>query len=205
MAPRCRLTHNQKKDICKFSAENPAMSQANLLSHFNTKWGTSISKSAMSTILKESRKWLATDECTGSKLSDRGCANQQLEEVLYLWFITNGPAGKGGDIPGDVIREMAVELAKDPRFEVSSNFKFSNGWFEGFKKRYNIKQYTRQGEGASSDAALIESGREEIARLIAQYEPHLVYNMDETAKRYNLRPTRTFASSKVAGFKQSKE
>ena len=65
-----------------------------------------------------------------------------------MWFITNGPVGKGGDIHGDVIREMAVELIKDPRFEVSSNFKFSNGWFERFKKWYNIKQYTRQGDGA---------------------------------------------------------
>ena len=62
-----------------------------------------------------------------------------------MWFITNGPAGKGGDIPGDVIREMAVELTKDPRFEVDSNFKISNGWFERFKKWYNIKQHTSKG------------------------------------------------------------
>ena len=51
-----------------------------------------------------------------------------------------------------------------------------------------ISNSTRQGEGAFSDAALIESGREEIARLIAQYEPHFVYNMDKTVKRYNMRP-----------------
>ena len=56
--------------------------------------------------------------------------------MIYLWFITNGPAGNGGDIPGDVIREMAVEFAKDSRFEVSSNFKFSNGWFEDVQMHY---------------------------------------------------------------------
>ena len=76
-----------------------------------------------------------TDEHTASKLSERDCANKQLEEVLYLWFITNGPVGKGGDMPGDVIRKMTAELAKDPRFEVKSNFKLINGWFEGFKKQ----------------------------------------------------------------------
>ena len=65
-----------------------------------------------------------------------------------MCFIPNGPVGKGGDIHGDVIKEMAVELTKDPRFKVSSNFKFSNGWFERFKKWYNIKQYTRQGDEA---------------------------------------------------------
>ena len=52
---------------------------------------------------------------------------------------------------------------------------------------------------------MIENGREEIASLIAQYPPNRVYNMDETAKQYNMRPTRTLATSKVAGFKQSKE
>ena len=34
-----------------------------------------------------------------------------------MWFITNGPVGKGGDIHGDVIREMAVELNKDPNLK----------------------------------------------------------------------------------------
>ena len=67
-----------------------------------------------------------------------------------MWFITNGFVGKGGVIHGDVIRVMAVELIKDPRFEVSSNFKFSNGWFERFKKWYNMKQDT-----SPSDRALI--------------------------------------------------
>ena len=193
MAPtaRCRLTFEQKKVISQFSVDNPAISQADLLSHFNSKWGTSISKSTMSNVIRERSKWLATDMHTGSKLTERPCANKQLEEVLYLWFITNGPAGKGGDILGEELREMATELAKDPRFEVKSNIKFSNGWLEGFKKRYNIKQYTRFGEAASADSAVIENGREEIASLIAQYPPNRVYNMDETAKQYNMRSTRT--------------
>ena len=185
--------------------DNPAISQADLVSHFNSKWGTCLSISSMSNIIREKSKWLATDEHTATKLTERACANKQLEEVLYLWFITNGPAGRGGDILGDELREMATELAKDPRFEVKSSFKFSNGWLEGFKKRYNIKQYTRFGEAASTDSAVIENGREEIASLIAQYPPNRVYNMDETAKQYNMRPTRTLATSKVAGFKESKE
>ena len=118
---------------------------------------------------------------------------------MYLWFITNGPAGKGADIPGDVIREMAAELALDHRFEVSSDFKFGNGWFDEFKKGYNIKEYTRHGEGLSSDVAAIDSGRETTSRIVSQYPRHRVYNMDETAKRYNMRPTRTLAMSRLGG------
>ena len=124
---------------------------------------------------------------------------------MYLWFITNGPAGKGGDITGDVMREMAAVLAKDHRFEVDPDFKFSNGWFQGFKKLYNIKHYKCHGEAASSDAAAVDSGREKIASLISQYPRQRVYNMDETAKRYNTRPTHTYATGNVGGYKQSKE
>ena len=206
MAPvRCRLNHEQKNAICKFSVDNPSMAQADLVSYFNNKWSTAISRSAMSSILKNKSKWLAVDSNTASKMSERRCANKMLEDVLHLWFITNGPSGKGGDINGDIIKEMAADLANDPRFEVDPNFKFSNGWFDGFKKRYNIKQYKRHGECASSDADAIGSGRQKIASLIAQYPRKLVYNMDETAKRHNLRPSYTYATSSVGGYKQSKE
>ena len=168
MAPvRCRLNHEQKNAICKFSVDNPSMAQADLVSYFNNKWSTAISRSAMSSILKNKSKWLAIDSNTASKMSERRCANKMLEDVLHLWFITNGPSGKGGDINGDIIKEMAADLANDPRFEVDPNFKFSNGWFDGFKKRYNIKQYKRHGECASSDADAIGSGRQKIASLIA--------------------------------------
>ena len=102
------------------------MTQACLISHFNSKWGIKISPSLMSSVLKESSKWLATDSSNAARMSNRACANKQLEDVLYLWFITNGPAGKGGDISGDVLRKMAAVLAKDSRFEVDPNFKFSN-------------------------------------------------------------------------------
>ena len=30
VAPHCRLTHQQKKTICQFSVDNPAMAQAQL-------------------------------------------------------------------------------------------------------------------------------------------------------------------------------
>ena len=76
VTPRCRLTHQQKKNICQFSVENPAMAQAQMVAHFNSEWGTSISKSAMSFILKASSKWLTTDDHNASKLSEKGCANK---------------------------------------------------------------------------------------------------------------------------------
>ena len=120
-----------------------------------------------------------------------------------LLVVSNGHSSKDGDIGGGAIREMTLEL--DSRFGVDPSFKFSHGWFEGFKRRYKLKSYRRNGEGASSDAAAVSNGRDQIASVIAQYPWERVYNMDETAKLYNLRPTHTYATSKVRGFKQAKD
>ena len=61
MAPPCRLTHKQKWIICQFKADNPSMSQVALVSHFNTKWGKSMSASTMSNILKNKKKWVVPE------------------------------------------------------------------------------------------------------------------------------------------------
>ena len=108
MATRCRLNSQQKKDICQFSAENPTMTQAELLSYFNGKWSTQIARSSMSSILKGKDKWLAVDERSSNQLTARSCAYKLLEDALYLWIVSNGPSCKGGDIGGDAIREMAL-------------------------------------------------------------------------------------------------
>ena len=90
MATRCRLNSQQKKDICQFSAENPTMSQAELLSYFNGKWGTQISRSSMSSILKGKDKWLAVDDHNAEQVTGRSCAYKLLEDALYLWIVSNG-------------------------------------------------------------------------------------------------------------------
>ena len=69
----------------------------------------------MSSILKNKSKWLAVDSNTASKISERRSTNKMLQDVFHLWFITNGPSGKGGNINGDIIKEMAADLANDPR------------------------------------------------------------------------------------------
>ena len=121
----------------------------------------------MSSILKGKDKWLSVDDHNAKQVTGCSCAYKLLEDALYLWVISNGPSGKGGDIGGDAIREMALELAKDSRFGVDPSFKFSHGWFEGFKRRYKLKSYRRNGEGASSDAAAVSNGQDQIASVIA--------------------------------------
>ena len=76
-------------------------------------------------------KWLNVDGHTVKQLSDCPYANKLLEEKLFFWIVSNEPSGKGGDINDRGIREIAIELAQDPRFGDDPKFKFSIGWFEG--------------------------------------------------------------------------
>ena len=85
----------------------------------------------MSSILKGKEKRLDVDGRTVKQLSDFPYANKLLEETLFFWIVSNEPSGKGGDINDRDIREMAIELAQDPRFGDDPNFKFIIGWFEG--------------------------------------------------------------------------
>ncbi len=81
----------------------------------------------MSSILKGKEKRLDVDGLTVKQLSVIPYANKLLEETLFFWIVSKEPSGKGGDINDMIIREMAIELAQDPRFGGDPNFKFSIG------------------------------------------------------------------------------
>jgi len=72
-----------------------------------------------------------------------------------------------------------------------NKFTASSEWFDGFKKRYNVREYLRAGEG---DSALLEKFPEFRSRLqdvIKNYELRNVFNCDETALFWLLEPSRT--------------
>ena len=57
----------------------------------------------------------------------------------------------------------------------------SHGWVSKFKKRFNIKAYTRHGEDAYVDTSTkILRRMEEIKTIVSEYDSDDVFNMDET-------------------------
>ena len=59
---------------------------------------------------------------------------------------------------------------------------FSHGWVQNFKKRYNIKGYTRHRKDASADVSEeVLKKMEDIKILESQYRSCDVFNMDETS------------------------
>ena len=64
----------------------------------------------------------------------------ELEIALFEWH--QRMEQKRAVITGDILKEKARQLWDAlPQYDEIEMPKWSNGWLEGFKKRYNIKEY----------------------------------------------------------------
>ena len=87
-------------------------------------------------------------------------------------------------IIGEILKNQASNLWDSlPQFEGKDKPKFSNGWLDGFKKRFKVRTYVQHGEVASADIDNPESIKqiEKVRSLASEYHPRDVLNMDETS------------------------
>src|SRR5205085_649478 len=81
-------------------------------------------------------------------------------------------------LTGEILRVKAQEFAD--RMSIN-DFKISPGWVTDFKKRHNLSQFARQGEGNSAPLEDLPRFRNELQQLIQSYPVETVFNCDETA------------------------
>ena len=103
----------------------------------------------------------------------------------------------------DMIKEQARRFAT--KLYVSNDFKFSQGWLDGFKRRHEIKARTVSGESESADVLDIAEGRESIKSATAGYSLDDIYNFDETGFFFRLEPTKNLGSKSAKGKRKDKE
>ena len=130
-APRKTLTLSQKSQLIEDSMK-PGFSQDKAAKEYG------ISQSAVCKILKNKFNIYCSSAATSNfkKNLTRG-KNDALEEKLYEWYLQRKTAGL--PVSGPLLRSKAEELANSFTCSAPPGFKFSNGWLEGFKKRYDIK------------------------------------------------------------------
>ena len=63
----------------------------------------------------------------------------EINTVLWRWFCT--ACTTGYPISGPIILQRKACLSIAKAFREDHNFKASNGWFEKWKRRYNVKSY----------------------------------------------------------------
>jgi hypothetical protein len=107
--------------------------------------------------------------------------------------------------------EMITTKARDyfgPLCGVPSDFKYSHGWLDKFKKRHGISFRIICGESGSAPLPeKIEEDRQLIRKVLGKYQLSDIFNLDETALFYRLPPNKTIANKneKLQGIKQSKD
>jgi hypothetical protein len=205
---RCRydLTLDQKREICVYYEEqiskNYKLTHADVAQHFSNEWKCKIARNTISTTLKKKEIYFDNNNLRQPRVKRlREAEHPELEQCLYLWFSDK----RGNNIP--INESMLIEQAK--RFGeylgIEHNFKYSNGWLENFKFRFNVKHYCTSGESKSVDPITVEKGVIDLKALICRYDLENIYNFDETALFYRLPPNKTLASCSTSGTKESKE
>jgi hypothetical protein len=107
-------------------------------------------------------------------------------------------------LSSNIISEKAQKLAETMGY---LNFRASNRYIEGLKKRENIRFITTHGESESVSPEVVDNWEKQLKNEIKGFQPKDVYNFDETALFYRLLPNKTYAFGDESrhGYKQFKE
>lgn len=194
-----QLTLAQKKSII-FKSKSAKYTQSELSDLFSEKFGFNVPRKTIGNILLNSKSILE-HEGDDSRIKQKTEKYPDLEKALFLWI--DNATKNNMIINEQVILNKARSFA--PNFDVDANFKFSHGWLQKFKKRNNLKQISLHGESGSVSEDTISIARENLNEMLTGYSPSCIYNMDETALFWKLRPNKTICSlAKKHGTKQSK-
>jgi len=142
-------------------------------------------------ILKESEKWLALKlESYEASLKRQTKLNfPQIEDALSFWV--EKAIDNNITISGELLVQKAHNFAT--LLDVQ-DFKGSNGWVAGFKKRHNIECYMRHGEAASAPLEDLDDMRKNIQNILKDYSPNDIFNVDETGLYWKMEPNRTLST-----------
>ncbi|XP_039967465.1 tigger transposable element-derived protein 6-like [Bactrocera tryoni] len=113
----------------------------------------------------------------------------ELEKRVLTWFLQ---CRESNTIPvgGNLLKEKAKVYAAKLGL---TQFNASNGWLDNFKKRNNVSFKKVCGESAAVDDEVCVQWRENIQKLIENYEPKNIFNADETGLFYKCLSDRTLS------------
>lgn len=128
------------------------------------------------------------------------------DKTLFEWF--KQQRSSGTPISGAILKAKALELNKV--VGDATDFKASNDWLDRFKKRYEIRQLSMQGEQLSSDNVAAENFKGTLRAYLEEkgYTEDEIYNADETGLYFKSLPRKTLAAGnerQASGFKDQKE
>jgi hypothetical protein len=194
---RTEITIYQKAKICAIM-KSKKMSLNDLSQIVRRELNCDLGISTLSEILKNKEKW---ENCEISNTFTRQSSkiHSLLEKSLIEWI------SRMDAINGYVTDEIIIRKAKEFGQKLNiCDLQFSNGWLYRFKNRFNLKLKVLHGEANSMNDVDVSAHREKMVKRLAEIDPEVILNMDETGLFFQAFPTKTISSSERKGIKQSK-
>ncbi len=192
---RCHLTLEKKVEVIKKSKSDPSLSVGALGEIFGC------GKTQISTILKSKKSIITLYESNASSLlarrKPRTSEYSDINDALYKWYLLACSKNIYPDGPqSQKAKDIAVQLKKP-------GFKGTNEWLEKWKKRYNIRQVTIQGESGDVSGVTIQS----LLEILKEYRKEDIYILDETGCFWRDLPEKGFGEKgeECHGGKKSKQ
>lgn len=209
--PRQQPTNAQRQALRRWWADDSLGKRKHegAATWWKSKYGYEIKRSTLSDAL--SAKFAFLDEAELSAYAaeaskSRDCKWPELEACLIEWQIRYDRHPDTGNTTGDLLRLKATEFwHKLSQYAGMECPKWTNGWLGRFKKRNNLKERRRHGEGASAQIdEESEAQMEEIRKVKEKYSDDCTYNMDETGYYWKLKPDRSLSTFEAKGEKKQK-
>lgn len=163
-----------------------------------------IPPNTLSTWIKNRDKIFSTYDGTNpTRKRQRLSAYADVEEALLRWFMqarSNSVA-----VSGPVLIAQARKFADALGH---AEFQCSSGWLDRFKQRHGISGKCITGESAAvSNDVTADWLTSSVPKILQQFKPKDIYNMDETGLFFRMTPDRTltFKGDSCHGGKKSKE
>jgi hypothetical protein len=152
---RRALTDADRLRIRKRNQTHPPTQQKELVDWFTATTGHPINQSQISKILGSNYDYLDGEHTRKDVREMKGKSRSsigdwpELEGALFEW--QQCMEQKKAIITGEILKTKANQLWEAlPQYDDVDMPKWSNGWLEGFKKRYKIKEYVQHGEAGSA-------------------------------------------------------
>ena len=111
----------------------------------------------------------------------------EINDALYKWYLL--ACSKHIYPDGSHLKEKAREIAERLG---NSGFNGTNGWFEKWKKRHNIRKVTVCGESGDVKGYAVDSWKERLPEILKGYQQEDMYNLDETGCFWRALPDKGF-------------
>jgi hypothetical protein len=208
--PRRRraITGVERRNIRRRYTEHPGQ-QAHLASCFEQQTGHRLGQGQISTTLSDKYAYLENDNRKPSELGSKRNYDgdyPELEAAIFVW--QQRIQQKKAVITSDILKAKASELwNRLPQFKYSIEPKWSNGWLDGFKKRYKVRDFVQHGDGGSADINNPDAIQQmaDLRILCSKYKDKDIFNTDGTGLFWKLTPERTLATEAGSGGKKSKD